>query len=543
MVHTPIYGETQPAPLEYPVVCVSNDGENWQLKEGAANIITTQAPNGFGPDAITYQHAADTCIVETASGGLRVYWLQINDSSPRRHGLMAAETADGLNWTMLGSEADGWLFGVDAHNLTSPSVIREDDDTFTLFVSETDSGGVGFAYYTSPNGVDTWSAKTTCTMPSGYNGWHNAVREHGGTYYVLSASKPDTGRTSGELRAYQSANKTTWAEITDGLTDSSFHNDYTEWNKDLAGGGIYRGCPIINDDGTWDVWFSVLISDGIGNGDDSGDITSNANLYQSARIALARNVNVKVQRDFLFEAATDHETVLAGRLTPVIEKPSQLTEVWAAISARRGWKWEWGTLYPTGLLTGASERIHPADKPQMISGTNKGAGSMQGRLEVSGVINGAPVGLLGVAGQTTVTALSTIGTVKWIGAGSWYLVTTVVDGSGTVNIALAEGDVILGSTSGATAVVHDSAQDGRVIYPKTPTGTDIFQTGEEIKINGVTLTDGGTAVTVSSISDSPVAGGINVIHHYFRGATGGYAEVWNTSAGAFHGLVQFQAYR
>ena len=550
MIHSPYLGETDPYPLEYPSVCVSQDGENWQLPEGGASILTTLQPTSFGPSNLTYQHAADPCLVELANGNLRAYWLQINDSSPRRHGLIAAETSDGINWTLLGSEGDGWLFGVESHDLTSPSVIREDDDTFTLFTSKTDSGATGYAYRTSADGL-TWSAETVCTMPSGYTGWHNAVRLFDGVYYCLSASKPEivdrdgvpTQRTSGELRAYQSTDKDTWTAVSGGVANQSFHDDYANWNKDLAGGGIYRGCPVINHDGSWDVWFSTIRSNGIGNGDVSGDFVASTTKFRASRVSLARNVDVAGRKRFLFEAAPDHDVILSQHLTPVIEVDRQLTESWNPLPETRGWKWEYGTANSTGLASGASERIHLDDKERIIKLTNKGEGSMQGEGMIFGVIGAGAVAKHVIAGDVTVATLSSTGNSGWIGNESWLIITSITAGSTTVDQTLEEGVALVGKTSGASAVIHDVAQDGRVLYPKNPTGTAQFQVGEQLEVDGVTLTDNGVAVTVSSFVSAPTANGVNVIFHHYRNGVGGYAEIWNASTQSFHGGVRYQSFR
>lgn len=113
----------------------------------------------------------------------------------------------------------------------------------------------------------------------------------------------------------------------------------------------------------------------------------------------------------------------------------------------------------------------------------------------------------------------------------------------TVDQALPEGAALVGKTSGAVAVIHDVSQDGRVIYPKNPEGTAQFQTGEELEVDGVTLTDNLVAVTVSSFVNAPEADGVNVIFHHFRNGVGGYAEIWNASASTFHGGVRYQSFR
>jgi hypothetical protein len=539
MVHTPIYGVTQANPLEFPVVCVSADGENWQLPEGGPSVITTSNPATLG--GLSYQHAADTCIVETAAGNLRVYWIHANDDAPRRHCIRAMETADGINWIFVGG-TDGFLLYTEDHNLTSPTVVREDDNSYTMFVGKTTSGARGYAYRTSADGL-TWSAETVCNMPTGYRGWHTAVRKKAGVYYMLAQNNHAVaGRSSAEFRAYQSSDKLNWTEITGGLVDSSFHDDYVNWNKDLAGGGIYRGCHIVNDDGTWDIWMSTLVSDGVGNGDSSGDSNVAPGVYRATRISLARNVDVKKRTKFVFEAAPNHEAILASRLTPVIEKAGQLTEFYTPVTTRRGWKWEWGTPF-AGLLSGTTARIHPANKPNALPGTNKGLGIGQGEIVIAGVLGSTPLARHAISGSTTTTTLSNTGNSLWSGNNTWTIITTIVNGSPDVNLVLAEGDVIVGATSGATAVIHYSVQTGRVIYPKNPSGTVIFQTGEPLTVNGTPLTDNGVDVTISSFVGAPVASGINVLYHHYVGSKGGYCEVWNNSTSTFHGLIRYQSFR
>ena len=539
MVHTPIYGVTQPSPLEFPVVCVSADGENWQLPEGAPSVITTSNPATLG--GLTYSHAADTCIVETAAGNLRVYWIHANDDAPQRHCIRAMETSDGINWEFVGG-TDGFLLYAEGLNLASPTVVREDDNSYTMFIGKVTGGARGYAYRTSADGL-TWSAETVCNMPATYRGWHSAVRKKAGIYYMLAQCNYATaGRSSSEFRTYQSTDKLNWTEITGGLVDSSFHDDYVNWNKDLAGGGIYRGCPVINDDGTWDIWMSTMVSDGVGNGDSSGDSNTAPGIYRATRISLARNVDIKKRTKFVFEAAPNHDAILAARLTPVIEKAGQLTEFYTPLTTRRGWKWEWGTPY-AGLLTGTTARIHPANKPNALPGTNKGLGIGQGEIVIAGVLGSTPLARHAISGSTTTTTLSSTGNSLWSGNNTWTIITTIVDGSPDVNLVLAEGDVIGGTTSGATAVIHYSTQTGRVIYPKNPSGTAIFQTGEELTVNGTTLTNLGTPVTISSFVGAPVSSGINVIYHHYVGSKGGYCEVWNNSASTFHGLIRYQSFR
>tara|TARA_R110000796_G_scaffold173868_1_gene290822 strand:+ start:11737 stop:14187 length:2451 start_codon:yes stop_codon:yes gene_type:complete len=576
-VHSPIYGETNSAPLEAPVIMVSNDGENWQLPEGGSDILdrftrvtkgTLTTPNSGDLNGKGWQHDADPDLIEVMDGGasdgnLRCYWLAVNDTDNvptgrvAGHALVAAETSDGINWTLLGPDNDGYLFETVGHRITSPSIVVDQaaiaSERYRLFGGITVGGGSDMGYRVSADGIN-WGVENPCTLPAGAEPWHNNVVIHGTVYFMMIATKPLGTRNSGELRALFSVDQgVTWTGL-----DKSFHDDYINWPKDLAGGGVYRGSFVVREDNLWDIWFSILVTTGSGDGDSSGDVGSNPDKFNSSRIALARGVDPLADNVFKFTAAADHDSLMAPRALPLIEKEGQLSEIWNGTVGRKGWSWKWTTPYPAGILTGGNERITPGIKHLMAPGTNKGKGSVQGRFRLDGVIDETAVALDATSGNPAVVESFKSGNVKFSGHQRW----TVTMSATPENYVISEGTLMEAADAGSVvtgAVATVSAMNGPgQFFPRSPSGTVHYAVGNRLYATPpggareLLTHSGGTPVTITAIGQAPIADGVNVLFHFWDeadvnnpsgGLDGGFVEIWNSSAFSFHGNLSFTSFR
>lgn len=537
MAHTPYPSRAGVNPLEYPAVCASNDGIHWIVPRGCPLTIWA---TGTDSPSNTYQHFADTTILKTHDGKLRVYWIASNDSAPTRHGLLCMESVNGIDWTPLGDA--GFVLEVSGHNITSPTVILEADNTYTLFAGKTEGGARDFAYRTSPDGI-TWGAETVCTMPANYRGWHTDVKLKNGVYHMLVQQNYSPARTSAGLSYISSTDKLNWT----GDPEALMHGDYINEPKVFAGGGYYRSTFIIREDGLWDMWFSSLISEGCGDGDSSGDYSGNTELYLESHINMARGVDPTKENKWNWVPAPNLKLTEDQYAIPGIHNGGDTIEIANSQTAQKGFFFRYTTEFPSGLLTGERRRITAGEKPWMTDVSNKGLGSLQGELKVCGVIGNASCGAHIIASRNGPFPLSEInvGEVMFGGNKEWYMQMSIAPD----NLVPANGDIIVGLTSGATGKIHIIEQAGRLLYPKEMSGTAVFANGEQVSINGTTLTNAATPITIVTQQNPPVNDGINIMVHYWYSTAnggadnGGYIDIWNSTAESFHGNVDYRSFR
>ena len=263
MVHTPYPGPER----EGPTIVVSQNGVDWEMPSGISNPIFSQAD----AVALGYTYNSDACLVLTADDKLRCYWRMADTTtSAERDAIAYMESNDGRTW---GDETivltGDWGSSSDPP-LLSPSVLLEDDDTYTMWYVDRSAGSPGvLKLRTSADGV-TWGDATSCTVPSGVSLWHLDVVLVDDVYYMLLASAGQ------RLHFWTSADGATWTGhtqpdldlIQDGFDDLGHYRSAI-----IPVQGQASDAPL-----SWDVWLTGQADDGAG-----GEIH---------RVALLRNVRL-----------------------------------------------------------------------------------------------------------------------------------------------------------------------------------------------------------------------------------------------------------
>jgi hypothetical protein len=99
------------------------------------------------------------------------------------------------------------------------------------------------------------------------------------------------------------------------------------------------------------------------------------------------------------------------------------------------------------------------------------------------------------------------------------------------NLTPTSGLAVTGVTSGATAKFHRVRNTSPAQYAlREFSGSAIFQVGEQIQVNGVVATNGGTPVTISALNWFPAAASINLIYVDSVSGYPGRYQIWNSSA-------------
>jgi len=535
LAHTPYPGSV---PLEYPVVCASNDGINWEVPLGTNNPITQASFTGVGSGG--YGHAADTHLIEIPGSPrkLRCYWIVSDDTT--KNGLIAAETSDGITWTRLGVAGDGFLFEVAGINLASPSVVL-DDGTYYLFANRDDEG---MTRWTSEDGL-TWENETSLTLPSGADLWHSDVKKKGSTWHMLGL-KQSSG-TDPDLNGLIHLTSADGLVFTGSI--AFIHDPASAEPRAFAGMSYYRSSMLPREDGLWDILLSSLIGSGRGDGNTDGAVT-----HESAMISYARGVDLDKVNAWDWRASTDKRLIFQKLGEPLVDTVSQRTESVRLFAAQKGWHFKYATGV-TGLASGVSERVTLGRKPSFVFNSNLGLARAAGVMDISGNLTsgGGECARLvsGHISQATKSMHTTADKFYWGGPREFIVRSQLLAGTSAFTPVAVEDDVI--TIHGAADVLLLTARchfmnpltsGGNIyqeFYLKDLAGTAAVAVGNTLKINGVNLTHNSSNVTLSAVLYPYTTGAINLLYHsYHAGANdGGFVEIFNNSASAWHGRLEY----
>jgi len=173
----------------------------------------------------------------------------------------------------------------------------------------------------------------------------------------------------------------------------------------------------------------------------------------------------------------------------------------------------------------------------------EGAAPAQVRAEIWGGRGTTAIGGIWVMGQFNPTQISTGTTTTTTFRGSLtpYLQLSALPD----NVTPTSGVTVTGVTSGATAKFHRIRNTTPAQYSlREFSGTVIFTVGEQLQIGGVTLTNTGTPVTVSSLNSFPAATAINLIYVDSVAGYPGRYQIWNSyAAGSADVAVKIESNR
>jgi hypothetical protein len=177
-------------PRENPSVVASNDGVTWLVPPGLTNPVTPYSELAAG---FTYHSDTDLC--QLANGDLALYYRATNPSGATEARIYRKTSSNGVTW----SSATQVISITPSAALASPAVVREADNTFSMWSINTTTGAHATRWErrTSVDGV-TWSAPTTCSVPAiaaGGEPWHvDVMRDRTGYHALLM--------TNGDARLY-----------------------------------------------------------------------------------------------------------------------------------------------------------------------------------------------------------------------------------------------------------------------------------------------------------------------------------------------------
>lgn len=178
MAYTPYPGAAE----ENVRVVASNDGVNWQVPAGMAELIDDLA----GAQGLGHIGWSDTAL-EWDGTKLWLVYRGYGDgiTYTTNETIYLRQCSDGVNWTSRGAILTG--ASSTAASLLSPSIVKKADGTWAIYVVDNGAGGVRI--YTSTNGTTSWGYSATCVFPPGTSAWHVALRLYGGRYYMLVNSR------------------------------------------------------------------------------------------------------------------------------------------------------------------------------------------------------------------------------------------------------------------------------------------------------------------------------------------------------------------
>jgi len=257
MSFTPYPGATR----ENPCVVSSPDGTTWTVPTGGSNPITP----GSEITTAGFLYGSDPDIVMSPDGTTMIvyYRLYRDDGSPKQR-IYRKTSTNGTAWSAAVQCVD---IPTVSDNALSPAVIYNAGTWRMWTVNRTQSTVTQrVELRTSSDGI-TWSAASSCTIPSGIDPWHLDVQLVNGVYYMLPTVL-DQG-TASRLVLLASTDGVTWVS---GRTGESTI-PAAERAVPLSGNPLfdvahYRSALSPNGDGTWDVFVSARpYNERTGNGD------------------------------------------------------------------------------------------------------------------------------------------------------------------------------------------------------------------------------------------------------------------------------------
>jgi hypothetical protein len=471
---------------EDPCILASHDMVDWVLPSGASNPIATEASVNAAIGSGLFTYNSDTHLL-LDGGVLKCYYRAVKDAV--RESIILQTTTNGVTWTAPDETLR--LEGATTTKTLSPAIVKV-GSTYYMYVIDRATGGLSehqkCRRYDSVDGL-SWSNVTTCTMPQGQLmlPWHLDMQMRDGAYHML-------------LYSTALNNPLLYFSSTDGTTFTGDANtSAVPIIGTYDGAGYYRSCMIPSDDGDrWHVFVSGVPRNQTANGitGEMWHIGLRPNMVFS-------NKNTLRQNSFGIQQA----------------------------SIDVSWK------TPTAIASGAS-----VDLPETSSVLTEGSPPLQGsRVDIWGLSGSAAIAGIWVtttAGTQIGSALTT--TTKWTGIESPRLYLTALPD----NVTPVSGDVVTGSTSGATAVFHRLRGASPAQYTlRSFSGTAIFQVGEQIKVNAVTATNAGTPVTISALSMFPIANAANLMLIDHTASYAGRFQIWNTFASSAYVTVEIHSAR
>lgn len=231
MAHTPFPNASR----EFPNICASNDGENWEVPAGLVNPIYTSAELSAHGGSYT----ADTELVYK-DGRLYCFFIEVGGPVYLVH----KYSEDGVTWSAPHYSAAGTEWG-------SPSIVVEPNGDFRMWNY---SEAVKYVVRTSSDNGQTWGSPTDVILPTGaqIKPWHLAVRKVFGEYHMLHQNNSSSTLLKDSLHYLKS---------TDGIV---FQGDISRPVPVKLGAGTnfsgqYRSTmvPVPGPSGlSWDLWVS-----------------------------------------------------------------------------------------------------------------------------------------------------------------------------------------------------------------------------------------------------------------------------------------------
>lgn len=459
---------------ELPCVVASNNLVDWVVPDGASNPISTVSQINIAAGASLYSYLADTHMI-FKDGSLWLYYKAHADS-PAREGLVLQKSTDGTTWS-----TPQFLIqhGDSVTRLISPAVAVKGATSY-LFVIDRYTGGLSehqkLRYHTSSDGL-AWTGPTTCILPEicGLGPWHLDVQFSGGLFHALITSTTSIS-TSANSYYFTSADALNWTgSPIPGLNRLGSYD----------GNRIYRTGMIPCDEGRrWHIFVGGVPKNAIA---ETGDINA-------WRIGLRRGFSF-AERNAVFpveQRITDNSFYL---------------------------RWSSGHFIPAGKSYDISDT-----STRMIESWS----GAQALVTIWGMIGSTAAGGIWACGTFTAVKMSTGPTnATFAGSVTPYLSLSALPNNSTPT----SGQVVTGSTSGATAVFHRIRNSSPAQYSlRQFAGSTLFQVGEQIQVDGVTATSGGTPVTISALNFFPAASALNLIYVDNIAGYAGRFQLWNSSA-------------
>ncbi len=164
---------------ENPSIVVSDDGYEWAEPPGISNPIVPAAE--VTEDG--YNHDSDPDLVVMPDGNLAAYFRFATDSGSIKEAIYRKTSSDGITWS-----ARAKVLETPDHNqkLMSPSIVVEDDNTYSMFTINATVGDntQRVEKRTSPDGL-TWSEPVTCVLPFSFRAWHIEVVKGATKYHAV----------------------------------------------------------------------------------------------------------------------------------------------------------------------------------------------------------------------------------------------------------------------------------------------------------------------------------------------------------------------